>query len=88
METLIVHVSQNSMDKGVVGQEAASQLNETVDKSEPKFNTHLVMCKIGPVRKGFYGRKTCSEEMSQFNDHLEIISLELDVSYPWSRINL
>ena len=51
METLIVHVSQNSMNKGVVGQEAASQLKKIVDKSEPKFNTHLVMCKIRPVKK-------------------------------------
>ena len=31
-ETLIVQVSQNSIDKGVSGQEAATQLKETVDK--------------------------------------------------------
>ena len=40
------------------------------------------------VNDGCYGRKTNNEEKSKFNDHLEMISLELDGSYPWSRIEV
>ena len=51
-----------------------------------KIKPHRVaICKIGPVKDGCYGRKTNNEEISNFNDHLELISLELDGSYPWSR---
>ena len=54
-----------------------------------KFKPHRVaICKIGPVKDGCYGRKTNNEEISKFNDHLEMISLELDGSYPWSRIEV
>ena len=88
-ETLIVHVGHNSIDKGVSGQEAAIQLKETVDKCLQKFKPHLVaISKIGPVKDGCYGRKTKNEEISKFIDHLEMISLELDGSYPWSRIEV
>ena len=88
-ETLIVHVGHNSIDKGVSGQEAATQLKETVDKCMQKFKPHRVaISKIGPVKDGCYGRKTNNEEISIFNDHLEMISLELDGSYPWSRMEV
>ena len=52
-----------------------------------KFH-RVAMCKIGPVKDGCYGRKTNNEEIYKFNDHLEMISLELDGSYPWSRIEV
>ena len=82
-ETLIVHVNHNSIHKGVSGQEAATQFKETVEKCMQKFKTHCVaICKIGPVKYGCYGRKTNNEEISKFNDHLELISLELGGSYP------
>ena len=88
-ETLIVHVGHNSIDKGVSGQEAATQLKETVDKSMQKFKPHRVaICKIGPIEDGCYGKKTNNEEISKFNDNLEKINLELDGSYPWSRIEV
>ena len=54
-----------------------------------KFNPHPVaICKIGPVKDGCYGTKTNNEEISKYNDHLEMISLKLDGSYPWSRIEV
>ena len=54
-----------------------------------KFKPHRVaISKIGQVKDGCYGRKTNNEEISKFNDHLEMISLELDGSYPWSRIEV
>ena len=84
------HVGHNSIDEGVSGQEAATQLKETVDKCMPKFKSHRVaICKIGPVKDGCYGRKTNNEEISKFNDNLEMIDgLELNGSYPWSRIEV
>ena len=86
-ETLIV--GHNSIDKGVSGQEAATQLKETVDKCMQNFKPRRVaICKIGPAKDCCYGRKTNNEEISKFNDHLEMISLELDGSYPWSRIEV
>ena len=54
-----------------------------------KFKLHCVaICNIGPVRDGCYGRRTNNEEISNFNHHLEIISLELDGSYPWSQLEV
>ena len=88
-ETLIVHVGHNSIDKGVSGQKAATELKKTVGKCMQKFKPHRVAIgKIRPVKDGCYGRKTNNEEISEFNDHLKLISLELDGSYPWSRIEI
>ena len=73
-ETLIVHVGHNSIDKGISGQETATQLKETVDKFMQKFKPHRVaICKIGPVKDGCYGRKTDNKEISKGIDHLEMI---------------
>ena len=48
-----------------------------------KHKPHRVaICKIGPVKDGCYGRRTNNEEISKFSGHLEMISLELDGSYP------
>ena len=50
-----------------------------------KFKSHRVaMCKISPFKDGSSERKMNNEEKSQFNDHLEWISLELYGSYPCS----
>ena len=49
---------------------------------------HVAICQIGPVKDGCYGRKTNNEEISKFNDHIEMISPELDGSYPWSQIEV
>ena len=88
-ETIIVHVGHNSIDKGVSGQEVATQLKETVDKYMQKFEPHRVaMWKIGPVKDVCYRRKTNNVEISKFNDYLEMISLEPDGSYPWLRIEV
>ena len=49
-ETLIVHVSHNSIGKAVSGQEAANQLKKTFHKCTQKFKPQRVaICKIGPV---------------------------------------
>ena len=54
-----------------------------------KFKPHRVaICKIGPVKDSCYVRKTNNEEITKFNDHLEMIRLEFDGSYPWSRIEV
>ena len=73
-ETLIVHVGHNSIHKCVSGQETATQLKETVGKGLQKFKLSVAICKIGPVKDGCYKRKTKNEEISKFNDHLEMIS--------------
>ena len=52
-----------------------------------KFKSRRVAIrKVGPVTNGCSGRKTNSKEISNFSDNLEIVSLELDGSYSWSRI--
>ena len=79
-------VKFHTIDKGVFGQEAATQLKETVDKCIQKFTPlRVALCKIVPVKDGCYGTKANNEEISKFNDNLKMISLELDGSYPWSR---
>ena len=50
-----------------------------MQKIEP---LRVAICKIGPVKDGCNGRKTNKEEISKFNDHLEMINPELDGSYP------
>ena len=88
-ETLFVHVVHNSIDKSVSGQEAATQPKEAVDKCMLKSKPHLVaICKISPLKDFCYGRKTNNEDVSKFNDHLEMISPELDGSCLWSRIEV
>ena len=78
-----------SIDKVVSGGEAATQLKETVDNYLLKIKPYRVaISKIGPVKDGCYGRETNNKEISIFNDHLELINLELDGSYPSSRIEV
>ena len=51
-----------------------------------KIKPHRVaICKISPVKDGCYGSNSNNEE-SKFSDLPEMISLELDGSYPLSRI--
>ena len=52
------------------------------------FLDFLFLCKIGLVKDGCYERKTNNEEISKFNDHLEMISLALDGSHRWSWIEV
>ena len=43
-------------------------------------------CKISPVKDGCYGRKINNEAIAKFNEQLEMICLELDGQYPWSKV--
>ena len=80
---------RNQLTKVFLDRRQRLNSNETVDKCMQKFKPHRVaICIIGPVKDGCNGRKTNDEEISIFNDHLEMISLELDGSYPWSRIEV
>ena len=75
-----------STDKVVSGGVEATQLKETVDIFMLKIKPYRVaITKIGPVKDGCYGRKT---NISIFNDRPEMITLELDGSYPSSRIEV
>ena len=46
------------------------------------------LCKMGPLKDCCHGRNTKNEGVSKFNDHLEMISLEFDGSFYWSRIEV
>ena len=52
-----------------------------------KLKPHRVaVCKISPVKDGCYGRKSNNEAIAKSNEQLEMISLELDGLYPWSKV--
>ena len=49
-----------------------------------KVETRAV-CKISPVKDGCYGQNSNNEAITKFNEQLEMICLELDGLYPWSK---
>ena len=86
-ETLVLHAGHNSIDKGLSGQDAAMQMKDTIDKCMKKLKPHRVaVCKISPVKEGFYGRNSNNEAITKFNEQMEMICLELDGLYPWSKV--
>ena len=86
-ETLVLHAGHYSIDKGLSGQDAAMQMKDTVDKCMKKLKPHRVaVCKISPVKDGCYGRNSNNEAITNFNKQLEMICLEVDGLYPWSKV--
>ena len=86
-ENLVLHAGHNSTDKGLSGQDAAMQMKVTVDKCMKKLKPHRVaVCKISPVKDGCYDRNSNNEAITKFNEQLEMICLELDGLYPWSKV--
>ena len=86
-ETLVLHAGHNSIDKGLSGQDAAMQMKVTVDKCMKKLKPHRVaVCKFSPVKDVCYGRNSNNEAITKFNEQLEMICLELDGLYPWSKV--
>ena len=62
------------------------QMKDTVDKCAKKLKPHRVaVCKISPVKDGCYGRNS-RQLHTKFNEQLEMICLELDGLYPWSKV--
>ena len=60
---------------------------DTADKCMKKLKPHrVVVCKISPVKDGCYGRNSNNEAITKFNEQLEMICLELDGLYPWSKV--
>ena len=66
---------------------AATQLKKTVQKGLLLINLHSIgNYKTGAIKDGCYRRKASNEEFSQFNDHLQMICLKPNTSYPLSHI--
>ena len=88
-ETLVLHAGHNSIDKGLSGQDSAMQMKDTVDKCMKMLKPHRVAaCKISPVKDGCYGRNGNNEAITKFNEQFEMVCLELDGLYPWSKLNV
>ena len=52
-----------------------------------KLKPHRVaVCKISPVKDGCFGRNSYNEAIRNLCQQLEMICLELDDLYPWSKI--
>ena len=61
-------------------------MKDTVDKCMKKLKPHRVaVCKISPVKDGCYGRNSNNEAITKFIELLEMICLELDGLYQWSK---
>ena len=74
-------------DKGVSGVGAASQLCETVTKAIKKLNSHRVLfSEIPQVQNGHYGRESNIIEIEEFNKQLRKISLDLNGTLKWTRV--
>ena len=86
-ETLVLHARHNSIDKSLSRQDAAMQMKDTVDKCMKKLKPHRVaVCKISPVKDDCFGRNSNNEAITKFNEQLEMICLQLDGLYPWSKV--
>ena len=86
-ETLVLHAEHNSIDKGLSEQDAAMQVKDTVDSCMKKLKPHRVaVCKISSVNDGGYCQNSKSEAITKLNEQLEMICLELDGLYPWSKV--
>ena len=70
-QSLIFHAVHNSIDKGVSGVTAASQLCEAVTKAIKKLKPHRVLfSEIPQVKNGHYGRESNNIELEEFNKQL------------------
>ena len=86
-ETLVLHAGHQSIDKGLSGQNAAMQMKGTIGKCIKKVEPHRVaVLKISHVEADCYGRNINNEAITKFNEQLEMICLELDGLYPWSKV--
>ena len=62
-------------------------MKDTVDKCIKKLKPQRVaVCKISPVKDGCYGQNSNNETITKLNEQLEMICLELDGLYPWSKV--
>ena len=88
-QSLIFHAGHNSIDKGVLGAAAASQLCETVTKAYKKLKPHRVLLSgIPQVKSDHYGRESNNIEIEEFNKQLGIFALELIGTFKWTNVEV
>ena len=86
-QSLIFHAGHNSIDKGVSGVAAASQLCETVTKAIKKLKPHRVLLsEIPQVKNSHYGRESNNIEIEEFNKQLGNIAFELNGTFKWTKV--
>ena len=87
-QSLIFHAGHSSIDKGVSGVAAASQLCETY-KTIKKLKPHRVLLsKIPQVKNGHYGRESNNIEIEEFNKQLGNFALELIGTFKWTKVEV
>ena len=88
-QSLIFQSGHNSIDKGVSGVAAASQLCETVTKAIKKLKPHRVLLsEIPQVKNCHYGRESNNIEIVEFNKQLGNIALELNGTFKWTKVEV
>ena len=88
-QSLIFPAGHNSIDKGVSGVAAASQLCETVTKEIKKLRPHRVLLsEIPQVKNGHYGRESNNIEIEECNKQLGNIALELNGTFIWTKVEV
>ena len=81
-QSLIFRAGHNSIDKGVLGVAAASQLCEIVTKAIKKLKPHRVLLsEIPQVKNGNYERESNNIGIEEFNKQLGNIALELNGTF-------
>ena len=88
VETLIIHAGHNNIDSGETGKKAADTLMESAASIIRKLSPlKVAICKLPPVKDGFFGRSKNNASIDIFNDEIETMVVELsgmfniDVSY-------
>ena len=75
---LIIHAGHNNIDSGKSGFETASILMETASEIIKKLSPlKVALCKIPPVKDGFFGRSKNNEKIDKYNEALENVATEL-----------
>ena len=78
IENLIIHAGHNNIDSGNSGFETANILMETASEIIKKLSPlKVALCKIPPVKDGFFGRSKNNENIDKYNEALENVATEL-----------
>ena len=78
IENPIIHAGHNNIDSGNSGFETASILMETASEIIKKLSPLKVrLCKIPPVKDGFFGRSKNNENLDKYDEALENVATEL-----------
>ena len=78
IENLIMHAGHSNIDSGISGFETTSILMETASEIIKKLSPlKVALCKIPPVKDGFFGRSKNYENIHKYNEALENVATEL-----------